>query len=380
MPVAQPYETFQMLLETGGADRVNSLLVAACDAYARGGRPTSSEIAQFEALASQLFLSAGAQAKAKAASILGRAPALSPSLEQLVMANIGDDLHSFLQHASDLTEATMLKLIATKDLVAAAILASRDDLSNAVLTKLFQLNSRKVYRALAANPQTTPKGAYLAALARSAQMDHLVAEALAKRPDFDAGLLAPAFFDLSDIHRLKVIEAFAHRQTPDAPSKQTIEQLTVANGELTRALVKLFSENRRAEVANLLAQITGLDEVRCGQIAHDPTGTSLFVVLRAFGTSAFEGLKVLIVATSHDGDLSGQLADFATLFSDVPPDAMGYLISAWRGQVNLLELAKPEYQPFTQASRRTPQASATHTPALDQVRDALGWMEIQRAG
>jgi hypothetical protein len=59
---------------------------------------------------------------------------------------------------------------------------------------------------------------------------------------------------------------------------------------------------------------------------------------------------------------------------------MGYLISAWRGQVNLLELAKPEYQPFTQASRRTPQASATHTPALDQVRDALGWMDIQRAG
>ena len=380
MPGAQPYDTFQMLLETGGADRINSLLVAACDAYARGGMPTAAETVQFEALATQLFSSANAPAKTKAANILGRAPSLSPGLEHLVMAHIGDDLHGFLQHASNLTEATMLRVIDSKDIAAAAILATRHDLSNAVLTSLFQLNSRKVYRGLAANWHITPKGAYLNALARSAQMDHLIAEALAKRPDFDAGLLAPAFFDLSDTDRLKVIEAFAHRRTPDAPSKQTIEQLTVANSELTRALLKLFSENRRAEVATLLVQITGLDDVRCGQIAHDPTGASLFVVLRAFGTSAFEGLKVLIVATSHDADLSPQLAAFATLFSAVPPDSMMYLISAWRGQVNLLELAKPEYQPFTQASRRTPLSSATQSPALDQVRDALGWMGIQRAG
>ena len=36
----QPYETFQALVETGGQDRTNTLLVAACDAFARRGRPT----------------------------------------------------------------------------------------------------------------------------------------------------------------------------------------------------------------------------------------------------------------------------------------------------------------------------------------------------
>ena len=29
----QPYETFQLLIETGGVDRTNTLLCAACDAH-----------------------------------------------------------------------------------------------------------------------------------------------------------------------------------------------------------------------------------------------------------------------------------------------------------------------------------------------------------
>src|SRR5690606_31264502 len=158
--------------------------------------------------------------------------------------------------------------VARYDVPACATLAGRAGLSNVVLARLFQMNSRKVYRALAANADIAPRGAYLSALARSAQMDHLGAEALGRRDDFDAALLAPAFFDLSDAHRVKVIQAFANRTTPVAPISRTIEQLSVATAELTKALMKLFSENRRPEVTRLLAQITGPDEVRCGQIGQ----------------------------------------------------------------------------------------------------------------
>jgi hypothetical protein len=35
------------------------------------------------------------------------------------------------------------------------------------------------------------------------------------------------------------------------------------------------------------------------------------------------------------------------MFETVSVDATAYLMSAWRGEVNLLELAKPEYMPFT---------------------------------
>ena len=375
----QPYETFQLLIETGGVDRTNTLLIAACDAYARRGKPTPPEMEQFEALASRLFPTAGPQAKAKGAAILGRAEMLSPALEQLVVENIGEDLVSFLSGAAELSEQTILDIVARYDVPAAATVAARDDLSNVVLAKLFQMNSRKVYRALAANTAIVPRGAYLSALARSAQMDHMVAESLAKRTDFDAALLAPAFFDLSDTDRVKVIQAFAHRQTPVAPIRKTIEQLTVANAELTKALMKLFSENRRPEVTKLLSQITGLDEVRCGQIAHDVTGASLFVILRAFGCSAYDGLKVLIHATSHDSERSRALADFATLFGNVTPESMAYLMSAWRGEVNLLELAKPEYKPFTEASRRTPSLAPAHNPVVVQAIEALARIGIKRA-
>jgi hypothetical protein len=374
----QPYETFQLLIETGGIDRTNTLLIAACDAYTRRGKPTPPEMEQFEALASRLFPTAAPQARAKGAAILGRAEMLSPMLERLVVENIGEDLNGFLQSAAELSDQTALEVIARQDIPAAAIIATRPDLSNVVLAKLFQLNSRKVYRALAANTAIQPRGAYLSALARSAQMDHVVAESLAKRSDFDAALLAPAFFDLSDSDRIKVIQAFAHRGTPIAPISKTIEQLTVASADLTKALMKLFSENRRPEVTRLLSQITGLDEVRCGQIAHDVSGASLFVILRAFGCSAYDGLKVLIHATSHDGERSQALADFATLFGNVTPESMAYLMSAWRGEVNLLELNKPEYKPFSEASRRTP--AAAHNPVVDQAIEALARIGLRRAG
>ena len=375
----QPYETFQLLIETGGVDRTNTLLIAACDAYARRGKPTAPEMEQFETLAERLFPTAGAQARAKGAAILGRAEMLSPPLEQLVVDNIGEDLNTFLAGATELSEPTMLDIITRYDVPAAATIAARADLSNVVLAKLFQMNSRKVYRALAANTHIAPRGAYLSALARSAQMDHLVAEALGDRDDFDAALLAPAFFDLSDSHRLKVIHAFANRETPAAPISRTIEQISVASGELTKALMKLFSENRRPEVTRLLAQITGLDEVRCGQIAHDVTGASLFVILRAFGSTAYDGLKVLIHATSHDGERSGVLPDFAALFGGVSSESMAYLMSAWRGEVNLLELNKPQYQPFTQPSRRTPGLAPAHNPVVEQAIEALARIGARRA-
>jgi len=375
----QPYETFQLLIETGGVDRTNTLLIAACDAYARRGKPTAPEMEQFEALAGRLFPTASAQARAKGAAILGRAEMLSPALEQLVVDNIGEDLNSFLTTAAELSEPTMLDLIARYDVPSSAIIATRADLSNVVLAKLFQMNSRKVYRALAANTHIVPRGAYLSALARSAQMDHMVAEALAQREDFDAALLAPAFFDLSDEHRVKVIRAFTQRQTPVAPISKTIELLTVANQDLTKALMKLFSENRRPEVTRLLSQITGLDEVRCGQIAHDVTGASLFVILRAFGCTAYDGLKVLIHATSHDNERSRALADFASLFASVPPESMAYLMSAWRGEVNLLELGKPEYKPFAQPSARRSQTLApAHNPVVDQAIEALARIGVAR--
>ena len=368
----QPYETFQLLIETGGVDRTNTLLCAACDAFARRGRPTSAEMEQFVALAQRLFPSASPTARAKAAATLGRSEDLSPELEELVVRHLGDDLPDYLVSAPRLSEATMLKVLSAGDVTLGAALARRGDLSNAVLGRLFQMNSRKVYRALATNTAIMPRGPYLSALARSAQMDHQVAWSLAAREDFDAALLAPAFFDLGEPDRIKVINAFARRETPAGPIKRTLEQLSVATGELTRALMKLFSENRRPEVTRLLHQITGLDEVRCGQIAHDTSGAALFVVLRAFGCSAHEGLKVLIHATSHDEDRSKALAQFSSLFETVSVDATAFLMSAWRGEVTLLELTKPEYKPFDPDRRRVPPPQTRERdPVVDQAIEAL---------
>lgn len=373
----QPYETFQLLIEKGGVDRANTLLVAACDAFARRRRPPMAEIEQFEALATRLFASAAAPACAKAAATLSKAENLSLVLEKLVIDNIGESLSDYVSANAQLSEKSLENLISEGDLEICAALARRGDLSNPILNRLFQMNSRKVYRALASNMSVPPKGAFLNALARSAQMDHQVAWQLAARPDFDAALLAPAFFDLREADRVKVIEAFTARNTPDAPIRKTLEQLTVANAELTRALMKLFTENRRAEVTRLLSQVTGLDEVRCGQIAHDVSGAALFVVLRAFGCTAYDGLKVLIHATSHDEERSKTLSDFAKLFQEVSVDAMIFLMSAWRGDVNLLDLAKPEYLPFTEGRHRAESKEMRQPGSV--ISDAMDRLNARRA-
>jgi len=373
----QPYETFQLLIETGGVDRANTLLVAACDAYARRLKPPQSEVEQFEALARRLFPTAAPAARAKAAATLGRAEYLSPTLEQLVIENLGDDLNEYLLEASDITEQALMSVIERGDVQVCSAVARRENLEPNVVAKLFQMNSRKVYRALAANTSIVPRGPYLSALARSAQMDHQVAWSLAARSDFDAALLAPAFFDLREEDRIKVIQAFAVRKTPDAPIRKTLEQLSVANSELTRALMKLFTNNRRPEVTRLLNQVTGLDEVRCGQIAHDISGAALFVVLRAFGCTAYDGLKVLIHATSHDEDRSKALSDFAKLFQEVSIEAMTFLMSAWRGDVNLLDLVKPEYRQLSGDQRR--RAVAEVAPASDRVARTLEELSVRQA-
>ena len=153
----QPYETFQLLIETGGIDRTNTLLVAACDAFSRRGTPTHAEMEQFATLAQRLFPTAAPSARAKAAATLGRSDSLSPELEELVIAHLGEDLPDFLVAAPRLSEQTMLKIVAANDVPTAAALARRSDLTNVVLAKLFQLNSRKVYRALATNTSIVPR-------------------------------------------------------------------------------------------------------------------------------------------------------------------------------------------------------------------------------
>lgn len=379
----QPYETFQLLIETGGIERANTLLVAACDAFARRGKPLRAEIEQFEALAKRLFPTAAPTARAKAAKILSNSPGLTPDLEMLVLENLGSGLIEHVEKVPNLSEDVLLRLIDKGEIGVIAAVARRQGLTNTVLGRLFPVNSRKVYRALAGNTSITPKGAYLSALIRSAEMDHAVAALLSRRDDFDAALLTPVFFDLPEDGRLNVLSAYAKRNLPHAPLMRTFEQISVATGEFTAALMKLFSDNRRPKVTKLLHQITGLDEVRCGEIAHDTSGAALFVVLRAFGCTAYDGLKVLIHATSHDADRSKTLASFAKLFEDVSPAAMVYVMSVWRGDVSLTELSKPEYTAFTQKSTRTPQAKTAAQPGSvgEQALETLDRLKsIRRAG
>ena len=66
-----------------------------------------------------------------------------------MLAHLGDDLPDFLVSAPKLSEGTMLKVISANDVALGAALARRADLSNNVLGRLFQMNSRKVYRAIA---------------------------------------------------------------------------------------------------------------------------------------------------------------------------------------------------------------------------------------
>ncbi|WP_332717137.1 DUF2336 domain-containing protein [Pelagibacterium mangrovi] len=374
----QPYETFQLLIETGGIERANTLLVAACDAYARRAKPLPAEAEQFETLAKRLFPAAAVEARTRAAGILASAQNLTPALEILVYENLGKGLIAHLENAPRLSEDLLLRLVEKGEIDVIAAVARRPDLTSGVLARLFPINSRKVYRALAGNMAIPPRGAYLNALTRSAAMDREVAAILAGRADFDAALVTDLFFDLPEDGRIGVLNAYRKRDLPQVPMMRTFEQISVATGEFTGALMKLFSENRRPKITRLLQQITGLDELLCAEIAHDTSGAALFVVLRAFGCTSYDGLKVLIHATSHDADRSKTLAGFARLFEDVSVSAMVYVMSVWRGDVRTTELTNPQYSRFVEPSRRTPDAKPTRRNVGDEALEALDKLQSTR--
>lgn len=374
----QPYETFKLLIENGGIERANTLLVAACDAFAQRPKPDYAELRQFETLAERLFPSAEAKARTRAALKLTHAPYLSPMLERLVMDNIGEDVGQFLADAEEVSDDVLLSIIAKNDAEQIAIIAARPNLSNRLVASLFPINSRKVYRALAANPTIVFRGPYLRAISKAASMDQSVAWSLAARDDFDKAYLLHAFFDLKEADRIKVLAAFEKRDIPKTPMHRTFEHISVATSEFTLAMMKLLSKNQRPKVTRLLTQVTGLDELKCGEIAHDVSGAALFVVLRAFGCSAQDGLKVLIHASAHDHDNSKQLKQYAHLFQHLKPEAMVFILSLWRGDVELTALDKKvEHMPAGRQSIRTLVAAsaakqrAKSSDVLDRAANAV---------
>ena len=83
-------------------------------------------------------------------------------------------------------------------------------------------------------------------------------------------------------------------------------------------------------------------------------------------------LCVVSLHNKNAAERSRALADFASLFASVPPESMAYLMSAWRGEVNLLELGKPEYKPFAQpAARRAHTLAPAHNPVVDPAIEVL---------
>src|SRR5690606_13253668 len=136
------------------------------------------------------------------------------------------------------------------------------------------------------------------------------------------------------------------------------------------------------EATRLLNQITGLDEVRCGQISHDTSGAALFDVLRAPGCSSQDGLKVLIHATSHDKARSEALGTFARLPRTASADAMAYLMSSCRGEMKLLDLGMPEYRAIAQGCRRTarPAEGDVRYSEIERSIEALGRTMVRRGG
>ena len=192
----QPFETFQLLAQSSDGDRANTLLIASCDAFARRKKPDMGEIEQFEVLASRLFQIASVSTRNKAALLLKSAQNLTPNLEKIIIENVGADLPDYLASNPHISEQSLQKLINEKNIDINAIIAQRADLPTSIITSLFKTNSRKTYRALAANMSISLNEPYLNAFVRSAQMDHQVAHSLAMRSDFDKALLAPVFFDL----------------------------------------------------------------------------------------------------------------------------------------------------------------------------------------
>jgi hypothetical protein len=68
------------------------------------------------------------------------------------------------------------------------------------------------------------------------------------------------------------------------------------------------------------------------------------------------------------------------MFESVSSEAMAYLMSSWRGDVNLLDLNKPDYAPAPPERRRAPARAPAANPVIDQAIEALARIGARKAG
>jgi len=93
-------------------------------------------------------------------------------------------------------------------------------------------------------------------------------------------------------------------------------------------------------------------------------------VLAAFGTRPSDGLRVLVRATAEEESSAGQLGEFARLFETVTPAAAAFMLSAWRGEVDLIEMTRPEYRASERRRAPTP-LSRERSPIVDAAIEQL---------
>lgn len=336
-------DVFHLVMECEAMGNVDSVLTDITETYLNYLHSDKTTSNNFEFIFPHLFPRASIGIRHRISLALYPATPLPEDIQRIILTHLENYLPEYVKNHPQLSDSLITELIARNDITLAQALASRADLSPKHLQKLFGINSRKIYRALSSNPALPSTGSYLSAFLRAASMDIIVAENLSERSDFDAALVSGQFFELSENGRLAILTAFKHRNAPNSPTAINLMRASVVTAELTNALMRLFAENKRPKITQLLHQITGINAQYCAEIAHDTTGAALFVVLRAFGCSSYDGLKVLIHACTHETDRSRLLGHYARLFSEVDPQSMSFILSVWRGETDVLQLLEPQF-------------------------------------
>jgi uncharacterized protein (DUF2336 family) len=353
-PTPLPFLT--SLQSAPGPESRRILLRIATDHFISLANPSPRQIGQFEKNAERLIVSSDSSTRLILARKLARHPTTPPRLLELIEEMGGDGALHVLECAPLPRDRLLAAALGNER--RAGALAKRGDLDADLIATLSVRPEPDVVLALAGNFAAPLSAATFASLARRAEREKPLAEALLSRPP---GEIDPAaLFLLASSERRAAILAAAQRVelARANPAPHGIGQDEAIARLETHAL------EREPELFNgVLAQALGCSLDLAERIAKEPSGEPLAVALAALGAAQDVAVRILVSGDLQSGARYARIGSLVRLKDGLHPAAARRIMAALAGE---RKERRERHQPVLD-----PKASPSPSRAAPAAPDAL---------
>ena len=322
-------ERLERLSKQEGVDTRPILIRVITDLFVQKAQHSPEETARYEELASQLLEVVNVEARVSVARKLADEPrAPLRIIERLIADDVAVSV-PILSRFSGVPRQTLLTLALDGGPAEAAAVASRPDVDADMVRLLARHPDDLVIETLAANVAARLNQAALAALVARAVRSPAIAAALLRRPDLDAGALAPIYLHAEPTGRARIRDALSARPARPAFAARSPQGEEAIGLALDEALA---NAGRGHVIAEAVGDVLGLKPDEAARLVTEPSGEPFVLMLRAAGVGSDLVVRALLLAQPEAAASVPRFFELVEIAECVSRAVAADLVSALIGQ------------------------------------------------